>query len=120
MPSARPARGVVRRRTGLSRKPSAPRPRPVEPAVRARLSNAGLVLVSLLLAYLALDFGLFHRFVDKVPLALNPQLGRIKVLGQSSKAGPEPHDYIAVFGDSYAAGAGDWVIGAGAHGNPDF
>jgi len=88
--------------------------------MRERLINAGLVAASLLVGYVVLDFGLFHRFIDRVPLRLNQHLGKVKIFGQSSKEGPVPRNYIAVFGDSYAAGAGDWLIGVGDHGNPDF
>ena len=88
--------------------------------MRERLINAGLVAASLLVGYFVLDFGLFHRFIDRVPLRLNQHLGKVKIFGQSSKAGPIPHDYVAVFGDSYAAGAGDWLIEVGDQGNPDF
>ena len=88
--------------------------------MRERLINAGLVAVSLLVGYLALDFGLFHHVIDRIPLRLSQHLGKVKVFGQSSKAGPIPHDYVAIFGDSYAAGAGDWLIAVGDHGNPDF
>ncbi|MFI5015238.1 MAG: hypothetical protein ACHQAY_23125 [Hyphomicrobiales bacterium] len=89
-------------------------------AMRERLINAGLVVVSLVAGYLVLDFGVFHRFIDQVPLRLNQHLGRLKVFGQSSKAGPIPRDYVAVFGDSYAAGAGAWLFEVGNDGNPDF
>ena len=88
--------------------------------MRERLINAALVLVSLLLTYLVLDFGVLHHFIDRVPLRLNGFLGRAMIFGQSSKAGPIPHDYIAVLGDSYAEGVGDWLLEVGNHGNPDF
>ncbi len=88
--------------------------------MRERFINAGLVLASLLLSYLVLDFGVLHHFIDHVPLRLNKFLGRAMIFGQSSKAGPIPHDYIAVFGDSYAEGVGDWLYEVGNRGNPDF
>ncbi len=89
-------------------------------AARERLINGGLVVVSLVAAYLVLDFGVFHHFIDRVPLRLNQFLGRAKAFGQSSKAGPIPRDYVAIFGDSYAAGSGNWLLEVGNDGNPDF
>ncbi|HXP75331.1 MAG TPA: hypothetical protein VN823_14405 [Stellaceae bacterium] len=65
--------------------------------MRERSINAGLVLASLLLTYLVLDFGVLHHFIDHVPLRFNKFLGQAMIFGQSSKAGPIPHDYIAVF-----------------------
>jgi len=55
-----------------------------------------------------------------LPLKLHVALPRgARVLAQSSKRGVVPHDYVAILGDSYAQGAGDWLLDAGS-GNPPF
>ena len=68
-----------------------------------------LLLTSL---FLLLAFGewLFPKFIEKLPLRLYGWIDKdLRILAQSSKKSLLPNDYIAIVGDSYAVGAGDWL-----------
>jgi hypothetical protein len=66
-------------------------------------------ITSGLLTCLLLEL-VFRLFLPHLPLTLYSHLPEgARVLGQSSKAASVPRQYVAVLGDSYAAGAGDWV-----------
>jgi hypothetical protein len=74
------------------------------------LLNSALILVSVLGAYLVLEFAFFRFFLPTMPLRLRPQLpAAADVLTQNSKAAFVPRDYVALLGDSYAEGIGDWL-----------
>jgi hypothetical protein len=78
-------------------------------------------LLALAVGLLALEIAL--PFVAaRVPLASRLYLPPpLFILGAASKDGLVPDDYVLVLGDSYAAGSGDWLIGALAEeGNPAF
>ena len=47
-------------------------------------------------------------------------LRAIGLLSQSSKSGLKPRNYIALFGDSYAQGQGEWLLSVSKWKNPDF
>ena len=52
---------------------------------------------------------LFPKFMDKLPLRLYGLVDKnLRILAQSSKNTQFPKEYIAITGDSYAVGAGDW------------
>lgn len=84
--------------------------------------NALLLAGSVLLAYLAFELLLFPRILPELPLNKQEHLRReARILCQSSKRGPAPDPgYIALFGDSYALGMGDWLLDAAPSGRPDF
>jgi hypothetical protein len=85
-------------------------------AHRARLAivNLLLVLASLTVAYLMCELILFRLVLPTWPPGVRTYLPETAdVLVQNSKAGAVPHDYIAVLGDSYSEGVGDWLIEAG-------
>ena len=70
-----------------------------------------MVIVSTLLGLALIDAFFFPTLLTTLPLNkatfVDPPL---RVLAQSSKDGLIPRqDYIAVFGDSYAQGNGDWI-----------
>jgi len=66
--------------------------------------------------YVLIGFIFFHLFLPYVSLNLMTHLpDTAGVLVQNSKSGFVPHDYIALLGDSYAEGVGDWLWEA--HGN---
>ena len=80
--------------------------------MKSRYINILLVVFSILLTYLILEFFIFKFVIRHLPLNRHDFLSPpIQVLAQSSKDGLTPHkDYIAIVGDSYAAGYGDWLI----------
>jgi hypothetical protein len=81
---------------------------------RSVLANALLVVLSTLLGYVAIEYAFFRVILPNYPLSIRPQLPSIAdVLSQNSKSGYVPHDYIALLGDSYAEGLGDWLLQAG-------
>ena len=64
---------------------------------------------SLILTYLALELIAPH-ILNYVPLTMyNALQTEIRVLGQSSKVSVIPKNFIALMGDSYAQGQGDWL-----------
>ena len=67
---------------------------------------------------------LFPKFIGKLPLRLYGLIDKdLRVLAQSSKKNQMPKDYIALTGDSYAVGAGDWlneVRKSNFFGSPDY
>ena len=87
---------------------------------RNHLVNLTLVISSLLLTYVILEFIIFPKAVTQTPLRLHDALGPHRLMAQSSKQGTEPEDYIAIFGDSYAQGLGDWLVTADSNKNPPF
>jgi len=91
---------------------------PVETSVRARLLLAAAgVLAALVLAELAL----FPLLLPHTPLRLHVFLpDGVRVLAQSSKDAREPARYVAIAGDSYAQGRGDWLLGQDPDGNGPF
>ena len=73
------------------------------------LKNSVIFIVASLILYAVLEIFFFswapYFFPEIAIRYLNNDIG---VLAQNSKAGAVPVDYIAVMGDSYAEGAGDW------------
>ena len=89
-------------------------------ANRNHLVNLTLLIASLLLTYLILELIIFPRIITHTPLRLHDALGPHRLLAQISKQGTEPEDYIAIFGDSYAQGLGDWLVTADSDKNLPF
>ena len=87
---------------------------------RNHLVNSSLVIASLLLTYLILELIIFPGIITHTPLRLHDALGPHRLLAQISKQGTEPKDYIAIFGDSYAQGLGDWLVTADSDKNLPF
>ena len=67
---------------------------------------------------------LFPKFIGKLPLRLYGLVDKdLRILAQSSKNNLLPKGYIALTGDSYAVGAGDWlseVRKRNFFGSPDY
>ena len=67
---------------------------------------------------------LFPKFIGKLPLRLYGLVDKdLRILAQSSKNNLLPKGYIALTGDSYAIGAGDWlneVRKSNFFGSPDY
>jgi hypothetical protein len=82
--------------------------------VPAAIVNALLAITSTLLCYVALEYAMFRVALPYLPVDVRPHLpDMVDVLAQSSKAGYLPHDYVALLGDSYAEGLGDWLLQTG-------
>lgn len=87
-----------------------------------RLVNTLLVLFSVILSLVMLDVFIFPRLIQNLPLDKHAYLDPpLRVLAQSSKKDLVPaDDYIAVCGDSYAQGKGDWLTKADASKNSPY
>lgn len=74
-----------------------------------RLAMAVLVLTSALFAYGLLEAGM-HLTVTRWPMWMyNAQCRELRTLGQTSKSAATPQPpYLAIIGDSYGSGQGDW------------
>lgn len=85
------------------------------------IQNGLLILLSLTAGYAGLEYILFPRLLDHVPLKLHFAVKEeIRVLVQSSKDHVVPEQYIALFGDSYSQGYGDWLLDADPNANPPY
>ena len=84
------------------------------------LANIALVISSVLVTYSVIEFFLFPAFVPITPLKFQDFLGPLRLLSQSSKTGLLPRDYIALIGDSYAQGEGDWLLETDPNTNRPF
>ncbi len=83
--------------------------------------NFLLILISLVAGYGLLEFVLFPKLLDKVPLKLHFAVKEdIRILVQSSKDEVIPEKYIALFGDSYSQGYGDWLLDANPNLNSPY
>jgi hypothetical protein len=78
--------------------------------LKTHLANTALVVVSVLITYFVVEFAFFRVLLPNMPLQLRPHLPDVAdVLVQNSKSGFVPNNYIALLGDSYAEGVGDWL-----------
>jgi hypothetical protein len=76
--------------------------------------NSLIVIFSTVVCYLAVELIFFKVLFTNVHLGVRPYLPETAgALAQSTKAGPVPHDYVAILGDSYAQGFGDWSLSIG-------
>src|SRR5258708_15248909 len=72
--------------------------------------NATLVLGSSLLTYFVVEAAIFRLLLPIIPIEARAQLSEIAdVLTQNSKSDFLPRNYLALLGDSYAEGLGDWL-----------
>lgn len=82
--------------------------------VSAAVVNLLLAIGSALLCYIALEYAVFRMALPYLPIDVRPHLpDMVDVLTQNSRAGYLPHDYVALLGDSYAEGLGDWLLQQG-------
>ena len=71
-------------------------------------ANATVSAVSFVLTYLVCEFLFFRFMLPYMSYNIRPYLpDRADFFMQNSKDHYVPHDYIALLGDSYAAGVGD-------------
>jgi len=87
------------------------------------VKNLVLVISSVCLSLIAVEIAL-RLFATRLPLRFQKYLPEdVKILAQSSKRGKLPRAYVAILGDSYAVGQGDWydeAIRQDPFGNPPF
>ena len=90
--------------------------------MKAKNLNILLIICSILFTYLVIEFFIFRFAIRHLPLNRHVFLSSsMQVLAQSSKRGLIPQkDYIAVVGDSNAAGYGDWLMDANPSANSPF
>jgi lysophospholipase L1-like esterase len=70
-------------------------------------------LLALAIGYLGIELALLPWLAGAAPLRLSSRLpAPMYVLGESSKSGLLPHDWVLVIGDSFAGGYGDWLTEA--------
>jgi hypothetical protein len=73
------------------------------------IKNLALLSVIFLLIFIIGEW-LFPKFLEKLPLRLYGSIDKnLRILAQSSKKSLLPKEYIAILGDSYAVGSGDWL-----------
>jgi len=78
------------------------------------LGNATVSTVSFLVTYLICEFLFFRFMLPSMSYNIRPFLPeRADFFMQNSKSHYVPHDYVALLGDSYAAGVGDWLLANG-------
>lgn len=98
---------------------SAPPPKqkaPKSSKLRQFVLNSSLAVLSIIAGYLLIEFIFFAVLLPNYRFGVRPHLPETaEVLVQSSKAKWVPHNYIAVLGDSYAEGVGDWLISNGGN-----
>jgi len=88
---------------------------------RALAINLLLALLSTSIVYLAIEMLVFPRILPLIPLNRHGDLHEgIRMLAQSSKESTVPRDYIAIVGDSYAQGKGEWLLEVDHRRNPAY
>lgn len=88
---------------------------------KTTLANIALVVVSLIVTLLALEMLIEKTLLARIPVKFHFALpSALAVLAQSSKAQRLPVDYVALAGDSYAHGKGDWLLQVDPRSNPPF
>jgi hypothetical protein len=85
------------------------------------LKNVGLGTLSFVVTWLMLELLFVPLALPLTPLRIHAGLPRpLRPLAQPSKLGTVPARYVALLGDSYAQGAGDWLLSVNANRNPPF
>ncbi len=88
---------------------------------RSHLVNVCVAVASTAVAYLVMEFAVLPAVLPHVPLDRQIDIhAGIRALTQSSKSGTLPHDYVALVGDSYAQGSGDWFRSVDHGRNPPY
>ncbi|NOQ64498.1 MAG: hypothetical protein GQ582_08300 [Methyloprofundus sp.] len=89
--------------------------------MKEKLLNYLLSFISIALTLVFLEFFFNHYLIHKTPLKFHFALPEaLQVLAQSSKDKRLPNDYIALVGDSYAQGKGDWLLQTNPNQNSAF
>ena len=87
----------------------------------SKLANLVLLVSMVVGTFLVLEYFVENYFITKTPIKLQFSLPLgLSVLAQSSKTGRIPENYIAIVGDSYAQGKGDWLLDIDPNSNDAF
>lgn len=87
--------------------------------LKSFFQNVGLALASIGFTLTALELLVFPYALPFTPLKLHFAIKEpVRILAQSSKQSAVPEEYIALFGDSYSQGYGDWLLDADPNKNP--
>ena len=87
----------------------------------SKLANLVLLVSMVVGTFLVLEYFLENYFITETPIKLQFSLPLgLSVLAQSSKTGRIPENYIAIVGDSYAQGKGDWLLDIDPNSNDAF
>jgi hypothetical protein len=82
---------------------------------RRAIANTLLIIASVLSGYVMMEYALFRVMLPMAPIDIQSRLPTVaEILTQTSKSAYLPHDYIALLGDSYAEGYGDWLQEVGS------
>jgi hypothetical protein len=82
--------------------------------LRSILINLTVTLVTVAIFYVVAS-ALMFRFAPEVsPTLIRSMPMGLRILAQSSKADRVPQNFIAIIGDSYAEGLGDWLASVGS------
>jgi len=85
------------------------------------LINWILTLTMFSITLLVVEYVIENYLINVMPLKFQFSLpAALSVLSQSSKHGRIPQDYIAIVGDSYAQGKGDWLLNINSNANGSF
>jgi len=85
------------------------------------LQNIALALSSFAVTWLLLELVVLPLALPLLPLRIHAGLPRaLRPLAQTSKSSTLPERYVALLGDSYAQGAGDWLLEVDGLRNPPF
>lgn len=88
---------------------------------KTTLANILLLIVCVVLTFAVLEIVIEKYLVTRTPLKFQFALPEaLKVLTQSSKKERIPEHYIALAGDSYAQGKGDWLLDSNPDSNPAY
>ncbi len=79
-----------------------------------RLKSTAIFLVSLVVVYAIAEVFFIRQIVMNLPITVKSAFidKNLRVVAQKSKHSAIPENYTAIFGDSYAAGVGDWLLDA--------
>jgi hypothetical protein len=89
--------------------------------LKEALANSALIITSVLVGYAILEVIFFRLMLPGLPLNYRLYLpDRADFFMQDSKSHYVPQDYIALVGDSYAQGMGDWLLSQGAKSSQPF
>ncbi len=79
--------------------------------LKGLLANICVAVVSTAIVYVVIEFAILPPMLPHVPIGRQIDIhDGIRALTQSSKSGTLPQGYVALVGDSYAQGAGDWLL----------
>lgn len=86
-----------------------------------KLINFFLAVTMLLITLLSVEYVIENYLINLIPIKFKFSLPHaLSVLSQSSKQSRIPKNYIAIVGDSYAQGKGDWLLDSNPNANGPF